>query len=51
MIITGVILILLAMLFDVGILYTIGVVLAVVGVILWILGAMGRAIGPRAHYW
>jgi hypothetical protein len=51
MIVTGVILILLAMLFDVGILYTIGIVLAVVGAILWILGAMGRAVGPRTHYW
>lgn len=51
MIVTGVILILLALLFDVGILYTIGIVLAVIGAVLWILGAMGRAVGPRAHYW
>ena len=51
MIVTGVLLILLAMLFDVSILYTIGLVLVVVGAILWILGAMGRAIGPRTHYW
>lgn len=51
MIVFGVILILLAMLLDVGILYTIGAILAVVGVILWILGAFGRQIGPRAHYY
>lgn len=51
MIVTGVLLILLAMLFDVSILYTIGLVLVVVGAVLWILGAMGRAIGPRTHYW
>jgi hypothetical protein len=50
-IVTGVLLILLAMLFDVSILYTIGLVLVVVGAILWILGAMGRAVGPRTHYW
>ncbi len=41
----------LGLLLDVGILYTIGAILAVVGVILWILGAMGRQIGPRVHYY
>ena len=51
MIILGVVLILLAYLLNIGILYTLGVILAVVGVILWILGAMGRQLGPRSHYW
>lgn len=51
MIVVGVILLLLGMLLDVSLLYTIGAVLAVVGAILWILGAMGRSVGPRAHYW
>lgn len=51
MIVTGVILILLALLLDIAFLYTVGGVLVVVGVILWILGAMGRAVGPRPHYW
>jgi hypothetical protein len=50
-IITGVVLILLAMLLDIPILYTIGIILAVVGAILWILGALGRSVGGRAHYW
>jgi Family of unknown function (DUF6131) len=50
-IILGVVLILLALVFDIGIFYTIGVILAVIGVILWILGAMGRQIGSRRHYW
>jgi hypothetical protein len=50
-IVTGVVLILLAMVFNISILYTIGVILAVAGAVLWILGAMGRAIGPRPHYW
>jgi Family of unknown function (DUF6131) len=35
----------------VGILWTIGIILIVVGAILWILGSMGRAVGPRTHYW
>ncbi|MEX1287319.1 MAG: hypothetical protein AB1Z57_05200 [Acidimicrobiia bacterium] len=51
MITLGVILIIVALIFDVSILYTIGGILAVVGIILWILGAVGRQIGPRAHYY
>jgi hypothetical protein len=47
----GIILLVIGALIDVSILWTIGVVLLVVGVILWILGAMGRAVGPRTHYW
>jgi len=50
MIILGAILIVLGALLNIGILYTIGAVLAVVGLILWILGAAGRSIGPRSHY-
>jgi peptidoglycan/LPS O-acetylase OafA/YrhL len=33
------------------ILWTIGVILVVLGLIFWILGAMGRAIGGRRHYY
>ena len=51
MIILGLILLVLGALLDVGILWTIGIILIVVGAILWILGAMGRTVGPRAHYW
>ena len=51
MIVGGVILIILGWLFGVPILYTIGIILVVIGAILWILGAAGRAIGPRTHYW
>ena len=50
MITLGVILLLLGALLDIGILYTIGGVLAVVGLILWLLGSFGRPVGPRAHY-
>jgi hypothetical protein len=51
MIVGGVLLILLAYFLNIGVLYTIGIILVVVGAVLWILGAMGRAIGPRSHYW
>ncbi len=51
MIILGVILLVLGAVLGINILYTIGGILLVVGVILWILGASGRAVGGRAHYW
>ena len=51
MIVLGIILLLLAAFLDVSILWTIGIILIVVGAVLWILGAMGRAVGGRRHYW
>ena len=50
MIILGVILIIIGALADIGILYTIGGILAVVGLNFWILGATGNAIGGRNHW-
>ncbi len=51
MITLGVILLILALVFDVGILWALGVLLVVVGAFFFILGAMGRAIGGRRHYY
>ena len=51
MIILGVILLILGFLFHIAILWTIGIILVVIGVVLWILGSMGRAVGGRRHYW
>ena len=51
MIVLGIVLAVLGALLDIGILLTIGIILIVVGVILWILGSMGRAVGGRRHYW
>ena len=51
MIILGVVLIVIGAVADIGILYTLGAILAIVGVIFWILGAMGRAVGGRPHYY
>ncbi|MFP5347904.1 MAG: hypothetical protein ACLGIA_12875 [Actinomycetes bacterium] len=51
MIILGVILLILGFVLGIGILTTIGIILIVIGAILWILGAMGRGVGGRAHYW
>lgn len=50
MIILGLILLVLGFLLGVGILWTIGIVLIVVGLVLWLLGSMERGIGGRRHY-
>ncbi len=50
MIVLGLILLLLGFLLDVSILWTIGIIVLVVGVVLFALGAMGRAVGGRKHY-
>jgi hypothetical protein len=50
MLILGLILLLLGFLLDISILWTIGVVLLVVGAVLWILGSTGRAVGGRRHW-
>jgi hypothetical protein len=51
MIVLGVILLLLGYFLGISILTTIGSILLVVGVLLWLLGAVGHPVGPRAHYW
>jgi Family of unknown function (DUF6131) len=51
MIILGLVLLAVGILTGISILTTIGVILMVVGAILWILGASGRAVGGRPHYW
>lgn len=51
MIIFGLVLLVVGMLAGISILTTIGMILMVAGAILWILGASGRAVGGRAHYW
>lgn len=51
MIVLGAILLILGVIFNVGILWTIGLILVAVGIILTILGMADRAIGPRRYYW
>jgi hypothetical protein len=48
--ILGVILLLIGWLTGIGILTTIGVILVVIGAVLWILGSTGRPVGGR-RYW
>ncbi|MGW0883424.1 DUF6131 family protein [Streptomyces sp. NPDC002671] len=51
MIIVGIILLLIGLLTGIGILWTIGLVLVVIGIVLWVLGSAGHAVAGRRHYW
>ncbi|HWF57826.1 MAG TPA: DUF6131 family protein [Candidatus Dormibacteraeota bacterium] len=51
MILLGVILMIIGFIAGIPILWTLGIILAVIGVILALMGSMGRAVGGRAHYW
>lgn len=51
MITLGIILLIAGMLLGIPVLSTIGGILLVVGIILFVLGSMGRMVGPRAHYY
>jgi Family of unknown function (DUF6131) len=50
-IVLGLICLILGLVLGIGILWTIGIILLVVGLILWLLGSMDRAVGGRRHYW
>lgn len=50
MIILGLVLLVAGFVFNIPILWTIGVVLLVIGAVLFLLGTMGRAVGGRRHY-
>jgi disulfide bond formation protein DsbB len=47
MIVLGIVLLLIGYFAGISILYTIGGILLVIGVILWVLGAVGRPVGGR----
>lgn len=50
MIILGIILLIAGFLLKISILWTIGIIVLIVGVVLAILGLTGRAVGGRRHY-
>jgi hypothetical protein len=51
MIILGLILLIVGFLAKIAIVWTIGIVVLVIGLILVLLGAAGRGVGGRRHYW
>jgi hypothetical protein len=50
-IILGLILLLLGFALGIGILWTVGVILIIIGAVFWVLGSMDRAVAGRRHYW
>ena len=50
-IVLGLVLLLVGVFAGIIILKSIGTILVVVGVVLLLLGSMGRAVGGRRHYW
>ncbi len=51
MIILGLILLIIGFVVKIAIVWTIGIVVLAVGLILVLLGAVGRGVGGRRHYW
>ncbi|GAB2735214.1 DUF6131 family protein [Kitasatospora kifunensis] len=51
MIVLGVILLVVGFVTGLSILWTIGIVLALIGIALWVMGAVGHEVAGRRHYW
>jgi hypothetical protein len=51
MIVLGIILLVLGFVLNIPVLWTIGIILLVVGAVLAVLGAAGRAVGGRQHWY
>lgn len=51
MIVVGIVLLILGFILNFAILWSIGIVVLLAGLILALLGATGRAVGGRRHYW
>ncbi len=51
MIVLGIILLIIGFLANISILWTLGIILVVIGLILAVLGAAGREVGGRRHWY
>jgi hypothetical protein len=51
MIILGIILLIIGFVAKIAIIWTLGIIALVIGLILVLLGAVGHAVGGRRHYW
>ena len=51
MIAIGIILLLIGFLTGIPVIWTIGIIVLVLGLISLLLGSMGRPVGGRRHYW
>jgi Family of unknown function (DUF6131) len=51
MIILGIILLVAGFLLNISILWTVGIVVLIIGLVLTVMGSMGRAVGGRRSYY
>jgi Family of unknown function (DUF6131) len=51
MIVLGIILLVAGFLFNISLLWTIGLVLLIIGLVMIVMGRTGRAVGGRRHYY
>lgn len=51
MIVLGIVLLLIGFIAHIAILWTIGIILLLIGLVLAVMGAAGRAVGGRRHYY
>jgi hypothetical protein len=51
MMVFGVVLLLIGFVAHIPILWTLGIVVLVVGAVLFLVGSAGHAVGGRRHYW
>jgi Family of unknown function (DUF6131) len=51
MIILGLILLIIGFIAKIAIVWTIGIIVLVIGLVFVLLGAFGRGVGGRRHYW
>jgi len=51
MVILGIVLLIIGVVANIAILWTLGIILIVIGAVLFALGAAGRQIGGRRHYY
>jgi len=49
-IVLGLILLIIGFVSAISIVWTVGMIVLIVGLALWLLGAMGHAVGGRRHY-
>jgi hypothetical protein len=51
MIVLGIVLLIIGFIAKVAILWTLGIIVLVIGAVLAVFGTMGRAVGGRRHYY
>jgi hypothetical protein len=51
MILFGIVLMIIGLLLSVPVLWSLGVIVLIIGLVLWLLGTLGHAVGGRRHYY